>query len=165
MHPDGSEQMELFKEDGAYLISLDGPSVEDKENKKTRFASLRHVNKTMQTHKIEKSQNGSGGCLAAVHQRSNWIVLVVAAVAPGSSRSTNTKVIASIRKCAAREAALSFVLVTLIVGYYDKAADTWYVKGKIATMEFDKHYTTVTDRFEVIGTGDAKIKLGLESEG
>jgi phage gp45-like len=62
--PDGSEQMVLFKENGTYITSLDGPSVKDPKSKKTRFASLRHVNKKMQSHKIEKKQDSgasSGG--------------------------------------------------------------------------------------------------------
>ena len=59
--PDGSEQMVLFKENGTYIVSLDGPSVKDKKEKKTRFVSLRHVNKKMQTHKIEKKQDGGSG--------------------------------------------------------------------------------------------------------
>ena len=62
--PDGSEQMVLFKENGTYITSLDGPSVKDPKTKKTRFVSLRHVNKKMQTHKIEKKQDSgssSGG--------------------------------------------------------------------------------------------------------
>ena len=59
--PDGSEQMVLFKENGTYVVSLDNTSVKDKKNKKTRFASLRHVEKKMQTHKIEESQAGIRG--------------------------------------------------------------------------------------------------------
>src|SRR5262249_45639154 len=50
--PDGSEQMVLFKENGTYVVSLDGKSVKDPKANKTRFASLRHVTKKMQTHKI-----------------------------------------------------------------------------------------------------------------
>lgn len=51
--PDGSEQMVYFKENGTYVVSLDGKSVKDKQNSKTRMASLRHVNKSMQSHKID----------------------------------------------------------------------------------------------------------------
>jgi phage gp45-like len=58
--PDGSEQMVLFKENGTYITSLDGTSVKDSKTKKTRMVSLRHVNKKMQTHKIEKQQSSSG---------------------------------------------------------------------------------------------------------
>jgi phage gp45-like len=60
--PDGSEQMVLFKENGTYIVGLDGKSVKDPKGKTTRMVSLRHVNKKMQTHKIEKSQSsGSSG--------------------------------------------------------------------------------------------------------
>ena len=162
--PDGSEQMQLFKEDGAYLISLDGPSVKDKDNKKTRFASLRHVNKTMQTHKIEKSQNGSGGSSGGGASAQQLDSSGGSGGGTGQQLkykhegdSVNTEV-----RCTGSR--IEFRAGDTVVGYYDKAADTWFFKGKIATMEFDKHYTTVTDRFEVIGTGDAKIKLGLDQK-
>lgn len=54
--PDGSEQMTFFNKSGAYLVSLDGKSVADASGNETRMASLRHVNKPMQTHKIEDGQ-------------------------------------------------------------------------------------------------------------
>src|SRR4029077_10182394 len=56
--PDGSEQMVLFKDNGTYVVSLDGKSVKDPQGKSTRMASLRHVNKSMQTHKIDSQQSG-----------------------------------------------------------------------------------------------------------
>jgi phage gp45-like len=60
--PDGSEQMVLFKGNGTYIVSLDGKSVKDPKENATRMVSLRHVNKKMQTHKIEKKKDaGSGG--------------------------------------------------------------------------------------------------------
>lgn len=59
--PDGSEQMVLFKETGTFIMSLDNVSVKDKKKKKTRFVSMRHVTKKMQTHKIEKKGAGGGG--------------------------------------------------------------------------------------------------------
>lgn len=54
--PDGSEQMTFFNKSGAYLVSLDGKSVAEFDSNNTRMASLRHVNKSMQTHKIEEGQ-------------------------------------------------------------------------------------------------------------
>src|SRR4029077_10110595 len=59
--PDGSEQMVLFKENGTYIVGLDGKSVKDPKGNTTRMVSLRHVNKKMQTHKIEKKQDGQSG--------------------------------------------------------------------------------------------------------
>jgi phage gp45-like len=61
--PDGSEQMVLFKENGTYIVGLDGKSVKDPKGNTTRMVSLRHVNKKMQTHKIDKKQDqsSSGG--------------------------------------------------------------------------------------------------------
>jgi phage gp45-like len=61
--PDGSEQMVLFKENGTYIVGLDGKSVKDPKGNTTRMVSLRHVSKKMQTHKIDKQQDqsSSGG--------------------------------------------------------------------------------------------------------
>ncbi len=59
--PDGSEQMVLFKGNGTYIMSLDGKSVKDPKENATRMVSLRHVNKKMQTHKIEKKKDQDSG--------------------------------------------------------------------------------------------------------
>jgi phage gp45-like len=160
--PDGSEQMVLFKATGTYITSLDGPSVADKKTNQTRFVSLRHVNKKMQTHKIEKQQSSggqSGGGASAQQTAANG------GASGGQQQgkykhegdSVNTEVRCSKDK-------ISFFAGDTEVGYYEASSQTWYFKGKIAQMEFDKHYTTVTDRLEVIGTGDAQIKLGLDQK-
>ena len=54
--PDGSEQMVYFHQDGTFVVSLDGKSVEEPNGNRTRMVSLRHVTKDMQTHKIEEGQ-------------------------------------------------------------------------------------------------------------
>ena len=127
--PDGSEQMQLFKADGAYLISLDGPSVADKKNKQTRFASLRHVNKKMQTHKIDKQQDGgdqsSGGGGPSAQ-------LLDSTSQPGQSSqkkekykhegdSVNTEVRNSADKIE------FFAPGDKMVGSYDKKAKRWFL--------------------------------------
>ena len=67
--PDGSEQMVLFKDNGAYVVSLDGKSVKDPKGNSTRMASLRHVSKKMQTHKIEQQQPESGSSRSTGNMR------------------------------------------------------------------------------------------------
>ena len=51
----GSEQIAFHKDDGFYLVSLDGPSYGSKDNK-TRMVSLRHVNKKLQPREIKKGE-------------------------------------------------------------------------------------------------------------
>ena len=169
--PDGSEQMVLFKETGTYVVSLDGKSVKDKDNSKTRFASLRHVTKKMQTHKIEDSQQQSssngGGSPQATQQATNG---------GGSSGgqqqekykhegdSVNTEV-----RCTKDR--IEFRSGDTVVGYYDKSSDTWYFKGKVAQMDFTekiqadapKFSYQYTDRYEVVSSGPNPMLLGMDA--
>jgi hypothetical protein len=93
--PDGSEQMLYFKQDGAYLVSLDGKSVQNTDGNETRMASLRHVTKDMQSHKIDDSQQGL-------------------ASKPRSSKTTSTKARQLIPKSAASKIASSFALAIVL---------------------------------------------------
>jgi len=118
--PDGSEQMVLFKGNGTYVVSLDGKSVKDPKENATRFASLRHVNKKMQTHKIEKKKEeagGSGGAKAGT-----------LAAAGGQEQkkekykhegdSVNTEVRVTGKR-------IEFYTGDKLVGHYDKGSNTW----------------------------------------
>jgi phage gp45-like len=161
--PDGSEQMVLFKETGTYVVSLDGPSVKDKQTKKTRFVSLRHVSKKMQTHKIEKQQAQSSS-----GQQSS--APAPAALADGSPSgggqqqgqqkykhegdTVNTEV-----RCTAGR--IEFRSGDTVVGYYDKSADTWFLKGKVVQIEGDTTSITGNTRVETIGA----TYLGLDAKG
>jgi len=165
--PDGSEQMVLFKENGTYVVSLDGKSVKDPKSDKTRFASLRHVNKKMQTHKIEKKQDGqSGGGAAGVQ------ALEGEGSGGGTGQqekykhegdSVNTEV-----RCTKDR--IEFRAGDNVVGYYEASSETWFLKGKIATMEFSDHIESkapkvnvdVSDRFQTYGGG--KTFLGLDNK-
>jgi len=139
--PDGSEQMSFVNEKGYYVVSLDGTSVKDKKTKQTRMASLRHVNKDMQTHEIKEGQ-----------KQEDY---------PHEGKSVNTEV-----RCTAGR--IEFRDGDDVVGYYEKSSKTWFFKGNIATMQFDekiertapKISETVTDRFETVG----KTYLGLDSK-
>jgi phage gp45-like len=137
--PDGSEQMVLFKETGTYVVSLDGKSVKDKDSSKTRFASLRHVNKKMQSHKIEKQQQGGGGQQAAGQQQEKY---------KHEGDSVNTEV-----RCTKDR--IEFRAGDTVVGYYEASSQTWYFKGKTAQMEF-------TDKIsEKVGSSEVEIKPSI----
>jgi phage gp45-like len=124
--PDGSEQMVLFKNNGTYITSLDGTSVQDSKTKKTRMVSLRHVNKKMQTHKIDKqqSQSSSGGSAGA------QATLQDAGSSGGSSQqekykhegdSVNTEVRSTVNKVE------FYAPGDKLVGVYDKSAKRWFL--------------------------------------
>jgi phage gp45-like len=121
--PDGSEQMVLFKDNGTYVVSLDGKSVKNPKGNSTRFASLRHVNKSMQTHKIDSQQQqgaSSNSTAPQVQQRDT---------APSSGQqsqqkykhegdSVNTEVRASKNR-------IEFYNGDKLVGWYDKGSNVW----------------------------------------
>jgi phage gp45-like len=109
-HADGSEQMTYFNENGAYLVSLDGKSVKDKKTDKTRMASLRHVTKKMQSHKIEQQQNGQQRKQSEDYKH--------------EGESINTEV-----RCT--KGRIEFRTGDKVVGYYDVQEDTWFFTGKL----------------------------------
>ena len=125
--PDGSEQMLYFKESGTYIVSLDGVSVKDNKTKKTRFASLRHVNKKMQTHKIDsQQQSGQSSSSSGVQAQQ-----LDAAPSSGGQQqkekykhegdSVNTEVRSSTDKIE------FYAPGDKLVGVYDKGAKRWFL--------------------------------------
>jgi phage gp45-like len=137
--PDGSEQMVLFKETGTYVTSLDGTSVKDNQTKKTRFASLRHVNKKMQTHKIDSSsqsqQSSSSGPQAQQRDGSTTTTGGSQQQQPYKHEgdSVNTEV-----RCSAGK--VEIYTGTTQVGVYDVASNTWTLKDK-------------NDQYEIVNDG------------
>jgi hypothetical protein len=101
--PDGSEQMSFVNEKGYYVVSLDGPSVKDKKSVQ-RMASLRHVNKKMQSHDGKK-----------VKEEKDY---------KHEGESINTEV-----RCTKDR--IEFRAGTKVVGYYEVSSDTWYLTGKL----------------------------------
>jgi len=126
--PDGSEQMLYFKENGTYLMSLDGKSVKSKEEK-TRFVSMRHVTKDMQTHKIEKNQQGQG---SGSQQQEKY---------KHEGKTVNTEVRATKDR-------IEFRAGEKVVGYYEVSSDTWFFTGKVihnqATDQMKDEAKTIT---------------------
>ena len=142
--PDGSEQMVLFKDNGTYVVSLDGKSVKNSQGNSARMASLRHVNKQMQTHKIDSSQQSDQSSQPQAQQQAT----------NGSSQqqkykhegdSINTEV-----RCTKDR--IEFRAGDTVVGYYEASSQTWHLSGKIVSMQ-------ASQRFETVG----KTYLGLDN--
>jgi phage gp45-like len=162
--PDGSEQMVLFKGNGTYVVSLDGKSVKDPKENTKRFASLRHVNKKMQTHKIDKKQDSgssSGGGSAGAQATQ----LAAGGGSSGSQQqekykhegdSVNTEVRTT-------NGTIEFYAPgDKKVGLYDKSAKRWFfdVDGAgSCTLEMlaDKMTLTVGGSKIEISSGNIKI--------
>jgi len=154
--PDGSEQMVLFKENGTYIVSLDGKSVKDPKSDKTRFVSLRHVNKKMQTHKIEKKQGGqsgngstgvqalegSGGGTGQQQQQEKY---------KHEGDSVNTEV-----RCDKNR--IEFYNGDKLVGFYDKGANKWEL------FEVGGNLKLIIDGSKIIGQyQDSKKSFRVDS--
>jgi hypothetical protein len=143
--------MVLFKENGTYIVGLDGKSVKDPKGNTTRMVSLRHVTKKMQTHKIEKQQGGSsGGSSGPSAQQQD--------ASGGSSSggqqqekykhegdSVNTEVRVSSSK-------IEFYTGTKLVGVYDKGSDTWTIN------ESGGNFKLIISPSQVIGQYQDKSK-------
>jgi phage gp45-like len=154
--PDGSEQMVLFKGNGTYVVSLDGKSVKDPKEKATRFASLRHVNKKMQTHKIESQPSGqsTGGGGASAQQLD----------ASGSSGGQQQKekykhegdsVNTEVRVTGSR---IEFYSGDKIVGFYDKSSNVWTLN------EVGGNLKVIIDGSKIVCQyGDASKSLRVDS--
>jgi phage gp45-like len=140
---DGSEQMVFIKDTGTQVVSLDGPAYGSKE-KKTRYASLRHVTKPMQPRKIDPND------------KSDY---------PHEGKTVNTEI-----RCIADR--IEFRAGDTVVGYYEKSSETWYFKGKIAQMEFTQEIDTtapkvnvnVSNRFQTYGAGRTMLGLDVKDD-
>jgi phage gp45-like len=139
--PDGSEQMVLFKENGTYVVGLDGKSVKDKKEKKTRMVSIRHVEKEMQTHKIEQKAQGQQQS-GQQQQKEKY---------KHEGKSVNTEVRLTKGRIEFRDG-------DEVVGYYDKQAKKWWFKGNTIEHEAQTMKATVSNKFVTVG----KTLLGSE---
>lgn len=109
--PDGSEQMVHFRQDGTYIVSLDGKSVEEPNGNRTRMASLRHVTKDMQSHKIDSNTPAGTDY-------------------PHHGKTVNTEVRVTAGK-------IEFYDGTNMVGAYDKASQTWTLQSGASVFTID----------------------------
>jgi phage gp45-like len=169
--PDGSEQMVLFKGNGTYVVSLDGKSVKDPKGNETRMASLRHVNKKMQTHKIEKKKEGDndGGGAAGTQASTREGEAAGGGGQQEKYKHEGESVNTEIRCVKDR---IEFRSGDTVVGYYEKSSETWFFKGKIAKMEFSESIETkapnilneVSDSFQTYGAGESYIGYDTKNE-
>jgi hypothetical protein len=145
--PDGSGQAVYHRrreddKDGLYLVTLDDQQQLNrdgtvKQQERKRFISMRHVEKPRQQRKKQQQQQQQQGIPLAAEQQ-NY---------KHEGESVNTEV-----RCTKDR--IEFRAGDTVVGYYDKGADTWHLKGKIVAME-------ATQRVETVG----KTYLGLDSRG
>jgi phage gp45-like len=149
-------QMTLLRRAFTAILSLDSKDSTGKMVE--RFVSLRHVNKEKQTRPNQGKGGGngsSGGGGAGPGLRA-----AAPAQSPDQSKhkhegeSVNTEI-----RCTKDR--IEFRSGDSVVGYYEASSQTWYFKGKIASMEFDTESHKVGQRFETIG----KTYLGLDNKG
>jgi phage gp45-like len=147
--PDGSEQMVLFKETGTYLVSLDGPDLKKsggasagqqaaqsggQQQKKTRFVSMRHVEKEMQTHKIEKKQQSQQGGGASAAQQAATGGQQQKEKYKHEGKTVNTEV-----RCTKDR--IEFRAGDKVFGYFEKSSEKWNFNGKTAEHDFSGDFT------------------------
>lgn len=160
---DGSEQMVFIKDDGIHVVSLDGGSHGNSETTE-RMASMRHVSKDMQSHKIQKGET--------VEDYSH------------EGKEVNTEVRAT------KDKIEIFAPGDKLVASYDKSAKKWTfdVNGAgtskvemtldsitittpnlneiIETAKFVQAksmlFKTTEEDFTVVNEGEGSTKLGLE---
>lgn len=103
----GTGQMLFHNNSGSYLIAVNNPPEQSKNNQETeRFASLRHVTKSKQKREIKEGEQ--------VQEHKH------------EGESVNTEV-----RCTSGR--IEFRVGDKVVGYYDKQSDAWYFTSKIHT--------------------------------
>lgn len=101
----GTGQMLFHNEKGSYLVAVNNPAEQSKENKDVeRFASLRHVDKKKQSREIKKGQK------AEEHKHEGETVNL-------EVRTTKTKI--------------EFRAGDDVVGYYEKSSKKWVFIGEV----------------------------------
>jgi phage gp45-like len=139
--PDGSEQMLYFKENGTYLVTLDNKSVKDNQNKQTRTLVVGHVEKDMQTHKIDNQQQGQGQ-QQQQQQKEKY---------KHEGKSIN----AGIRISKSR---IEFVFNDTVVGFYDGSSKHWKFEGDTITNKANTRNELVGNTYVVGSEGGSAPK-------
>lgn len=129
-------QMTLMRRSGLYMVTTDNADESQQSQSGggqqaqtvERMASMRHVEK-----KKQPRPKGDGSTEGADHKH--------------EGESVNTEV-----RCTKNR--IEFRAGDDVVGYYDKAEETWYLKGKIVTLDG-------SERTETVG----KTYLGLDNKG
>jgi len=149
-------QMTLLRRAFTAILSLD--SKDEKTGKMVeRFVSLRHVEKQKQ----KRPKIGAKKESAAPQTREQKLRAEQRAAQEAQERedykhegdTVNTEI-----RCTKNR--IEFRSGDSVVGYYEASSQTWFFKGKLATMEFDKESHTVTQRFETVGP----TYLGLDAK-
>jgi phage gp45-like len=157
-------QMTLMRRNGLYMLSLDSEDESQQQGqggggaspglqaeggqsgqgkKVERMVSMRHVEKKKQERNLKGATNdGGGGSEQQQQQKSQKDY-------KHEGETVNTEV-----RCTAKR--IEFRAGDDVVGYYEKDSKTWYLKGKIVTIE-----AIDGGRVETI----KKTYLGLDSKG
>lgn len=107
----GTGQMVFHNNNGSYLIAVNNPPEQSDSNEETeRFASLRHVVKAKQSREIKEDQEVSE------HKHEGETVNM-------EIRATSSRI--------------EFRAGDEVVGYYDKGAKTWVLKGIVKLGDED----------------------------
>lgn len=107
----GTGQMLFHNDKGSYLVAVNNPPEQSKDNKDTeRFASLRHVVKSKQKREIKKDEE--------VKEH------------PHEGETINTEVRATKDR-------IEFRVGDTVVGYYDKGSSKWVFKGTVMLGDDD----------------------------
>ena len=150
-------QMTLMRRNGLFLLTLDGEDENQSQSgggaapkaaqggdteKKTveRMVSMRHVEKKKQERQKPGQAQGGGAGEQQTKQAKHDDF-------KHEGESVNTEI-----RCTKNR--IEFRAGDNVVGYYDKGQDTWFLKGKIVTME-------ATEKFETVGA----TFLGLDDKG
>ncbi len=118
---DGSEQGVYMDSRFTRVMSLDNKSVADKQNKKTRYVSMAHVEKKMQEHKKQQQTQGQQGGQQQQSQQQEY---------KHEGESINTEV----RLTKGR---IEFRAGDTVVGYYDVQAKRWAFIGDVVRLGDD----------------------------
>jgi phage gp45-like len=139
--PDGSEQMLYFKSDGSYLVTLDNKSVKDQQVQ-TRKLVVGHVEKEMQTHKIQSQQDNQGGQQQQQQQQEKY-------------KHEGTKINAGIRFTKNK---IEFVVGDTVVGFYDASNKHWKFEGDTITNKANQRNELVGNTYVVGEEGKSAPK-------
>jgi phage gp45-like len=154
---DDNGQMTLMRRAGLFLLSLD--SADQTGKMVQRMASLRHVNKQKQQRQKPTpqpgapGQGGGGGGGGTVDTRDaqqtdpNDQIRQSHAQYKHEGESVNTEV-----RCTKDR--IEFRAGDSVVGYYESSSQTWFLQGKIVTMQG-------TSRVEAVGP----TYTGLDTKG
>jgi len=157
-------QMTLIRRAFTAMLSLD--SKDEKTGKMVeRFVSLRHVEKKKQERPKIGKGNAAPAALTVEEFRRQQVRAEQQAAEQAAKNekykhegdSVNTEV-----RCTKNR--IEFRAGDTVVGYYEASSQTWFLKGKIAQMEFENMNYKVEKVYQIYGPATLAVKLGLDEK-